>query len=232
MCIADLNVSTLPCQHRWYHLIRSCSPSSNLHTCPGRLAIEGWEIKCDFCPYCAGWDVADNGSYKMIGTDRSPSVGGISRSNSVSTAMGVGSVNGGLSMFGTPYVPLSAARRESRAAAGSRRSSLARTDSSGSVSLMAREYSEKNRATNARIDAYVASRPNQFLASSSVTPVVPEIATTTATTPTTSMVASAAAADEEPPSPTDSGSSDDRTEKGSIKGWRKHAKRFSKGIFK
>lgn len=133
MCIAELNVSLLPCRHRWYHLLRPCSPSTNLSNCPSKLSLEGWEIKCDFCPYCATWNL-DNASYRLVGNDRSPSVGGLSR---------------------TPSVALSSTRRESR------RSSLARTDSSNSVTMMA--ASEKNRAINARINAYLSTHPERIL---------------------------------------------------------------------
>lgn len=123
MCIAELNVSLLPCRHRWYHLSRSCSPSTNLSNCGGRLGISGWEIKCDFCPYCAGWNVSGT-EYRLLGNDRAPAVGGLSR---------------------TPSLTLTTTRRETR------RGSLSRTDSSTSITMMAQE---KNRAMNARVDAY------------------------------------------------------------------------------
>jgi hypothetical protein len=66
MCIAKLYATMLPCQHRWYHLDRSCSPSSNLSTCGERLGISGWEVKCEYCPYCYGHSVSE---YKLIGVD-------------------------------------------------------------------------------------------------------------------------------------------------------------------
>lgn len=123
MCIAELNVSLQPCRHRWYHLVRSCSPSTNLANCGGKLGISGWEIKCDFCPYCAGWNLSTS-EYRLVGNDRAPAIGGLSR---------------------TPSLSLTTTRRETR------RGSLSRTDSSNSISLMAQE---KNRAMNARVDAY------------------------------------------------------------------------------
>ncbi|KAF2727966.1 hypothetical protein EJ04DRAFT_403088, partial [Polyplosphaeria fusca] len=128
MCIAELNVSLLPCRHRWYHLQRSCGPNANLATCFGKLGITGWEIKCDFCPYCSGWNVAIS-DYRLLGNDRSPAIGGLSR---------------------TPSLTLTTARRESR------RGSLARTDSGSSITIMAQE---KNRAMNARVDAYFRVPP-------------------------------------------------------------------------
>lgn len=123
MCVAELNVSLLPCRHRWYHLSRACSPSTNLSNCTGRLGISGWEIKCDFCPYCAGWNVSGT-EYRLLGNDRAPAVGGLSR---------------------TPSLTLTTTRRETR------RGSLSRSDSSTSITMMAQE---KNRAMNARVDAY------------------------------------------------------------------------------
>lgn len=123
MCIAELNVSLLPCRHRWYHLSRSCSPSANLANCPGKLGLAGWEIKCDFCPYCAGWNLS-NSEYRLVGNDRAPAVGGLSR---------------------TPSLTLTTSRREIR------RGSLSRSDSNTSITMMAQE---KNRAMNARVDAY------------------------------------------------------------------------------
>ncbi|KAJ4305014.1 hypothetical protein N0V90_000543 [Kalmusia sp. IMI 367209] len=128
MCIAELNVSLLPCRHRWYHLSRSCSPSTNLSNCSKKLGLAGWEIKCDFCPYCSGWNLS-NSEYRLVGNDRAPAVGGLSRS---------------------PSLTLTTTRRESR------RGSLSRTDSNNSIAMMAQE---KNRALNARVDAYLRVAP-------------------------------------------------------------------------
>ncbi|KAF2263702.1 hypothetical protein CC78DRAFT_264770 [Lojkania enalia] len=128
MCIAELNVSLLPCRHRWYHLQKPCSPSANLSTCGNKLGLAGWEIKCDFCPYCAGWN-PPNSEYRLVGNDRTPTVGGLSR---------------------TPSLSLSMTRRESR------RGSLSRSDSNTSITMMAQE---KNRAMNARVDAYFRVPP-------------------------------------------------------------------------
>ncbi|KAF2500097.1 hypothetical protein BU16DRAFT_236050 [Lophium mytilinum] len=132
MCVAELNVSLLPCRHRWYHLVRPCTPSANLSNCGDKLALSGWEIKCDFCPYCSGWNLT-NSEYRLVGNDRTPSIGGLSRS---------------------PSLSLSSARRESR------RGSLARTDSSTSITMMAAQ--EKNRALNARVDAYLRVTPEHM----------------------------------------------------------------------
>ena len=130
MCVAELNVSVLPCRHRWYHLSRSCTPTTDLSNCDKKLGINGWEIKCDFCPFCSGWNLPSS-DYRLVCNDRAPAEGGLSR---------------------TPSLSLTTTRRESR------RGSLSRSDSSNSISMMAQE---KNRALNARVEAYlrVASEP-------------------------------------------------------------------------
>lgn len=136
MCVVDLNVSTLPCRHRWYHLVRPCSPATNLSTCTGRLGIEGWETKCTFCPYCSGAGL-NEAEWRLIGNDSSPSMyGGLSR---------------------TPSISLNTTRRDSRSG------SIARTDSSTSMTMMI--AGEKNRALNSRLEAYLSG--NQLTRTSS-----------------------------------------------------------------
>lgn len=66
MCVAELNVSTQPCGHRWFHLLRPCSPSANLDNCKRKLGLAGWELKCDFCPYCSGWNISTS-DYRLLG---------------------------------------------------------------------------------------------------------------------------------------------------------------------
>ncbi|EKG19986.1 hypothetical protein MPH_02716 [Macrophomina phaseolina MS6] len=143
MCVAELNVSVLPCRHRWYHLLRPCSPSTNLSNCPNKLGIEGWETKCDFCPYCASWNLS-NTDFRLVGNDRSPSVGGLSRSPSLN--------------YGSTTT-LTSARRDSR------RASLSRTDSASSIPALGlsvvEKTGEKNRAISARLDAYLGKNPER-----------------------------------------------------------------------
>ncbi|KAB2575984.1 hypothetical protein BFW01_g2528 [Lasiodiplodia theobromae] len=143
MCVAELNVSNLPCRHRWYHLLRPCSPTTNLSNCPNKLGIEGWETKCDFCPYCAAWNLS-NTDFRLVGNDRSPSVGGLSRSPSAN--------------YGSTTT-LTSARRDSR------RASLARTDSTSSIPALGlsvvEKTGEKNRAINSRLDAYLGKHPER-----------------------------------------------------------------------
>lgn len=131
MCVAELCVTVLPCQHRWYHLVRPCSPSSNLSTCGKKLGISGWEVKCDYCPYCQGH--VSEFEYRLIGDGPAPPVGslsGLARAHSTS---------------------LNAARRDIRL------DEVTRTDSAtsvGSKSSLVTAASEKNRAMNSRLDAY------------------------------------------------------------------------------
>lgn len=131
MCVAELCVTVLPCQHRWYHLVRPCSPSSNLSTCGKKLGISGWEVKCDFCPYCQGH--VSEFEYRLIGDGPAPTVGtlsGLARAYSTS---------------------LNAARRDIRL------DDMTRTDSAtsvGSKSSLVIAASEKNRAMNSRLDQY------------------------------------------------------------------------------
>lgn len=131
MCVAELCVTNLPCQHRWYHLVRPCSPSSNLSTCGKKLGISGWEVKCDYCPYCQGH--VSEFEYRLIGDGPAPPVGslsGLARAHSTS---------------------LNAARRDIRL------DEVTRSDSAtsvGSKSSLVSAASEKNRAMNSRLDAY------------------------------------------------------------------------------
>ncbi|KAI9681956.1 MAG: hypothetical protein M1817_000010 [Caeruleum heppii] len=53
MCVAELLVTTRPCQHRWYHLLRPCHPSLGLYNCQSPLSLNGWENKVEFCPWCS-----------------------------------------------------------------------------------------------------------------------------------------------------------------------------------
>jgi hypothetical protein len=143
MCVAELCLTILPCQHRWYHLVRPCTPSSNLSTCGKKLGISGWEVKVEYCPYCQGH--VSEFEYRLIGDGPAPSVGsisGLARAHSTS---------------------LNAARRDIRL------DEVTRTDSAtsvGSKSSLVTAASEKNRAMNSRLDAY-------FFPSSSDAPVSP-----------------------------------------------------------
>lgn len=150
MCQAELNVSTQDCRHRWYRLVKSCNPEAGttLATCTRKITLQGMEVRCAFCPFCDNWN-ADPGDIRLIGSDRTPSIGGISRHSSFG---------------GNTSTTLVQARKDIR----SRRGSLARTDSSSSLSGMGgawveqltRAAGEKNRAMNSRIETYLAQLPS------------------------------------------------------------------------
>ena len=194
MCLAELSVSTLDCRHRWYHLVRSCSSSTNLENCPDKLKIEGWESKTASCPWCDQDTSTDPQEYRLVGNDKTPSIGGLSRASST-----------------TNIEPtLISSRHESR------RGSLARTDSSTSLTEAA---GERNRAQNMRIQWYLTTRLEAIAQEE------------TKERPTTSRRSSATGL---PLSPTPTnGSSSTTSENGGIfgKGWKK-GKQISRGFFR
>ena len=132
MCVTELCVANQACQHRWYHLVRPCAPSTDLSTCSKKMGISGWEVKVDHCPYCQGH--ATNSEYRLIGNGPAPPVGslsGLARTHSTS---------------------LHAARRDERLQLITSRSDS--VTSIGSKSSIVTAASEKNRAMNARLDSY------------------------------------------------------------------------------
>lgn len=151
MCIAELNVSLNECSHRWYHMLRPCVPGGNLNSCPGKIALEGWETRCDFCPFCANWPL-ESGEYLLFGG--SPH----SRRSSISTPLSR-----------TPSLSTSVhiARRDSR------REDLVRTGSSSSISNVfngipaptspVSSTGERNKALNSRVDTYFESHPEPMV---------------------------------------------------------------------
>ncbi|QDS75228.1 hypothetical protein FKW77_000354 [Venturia effusa] len=120
------------------------------------MALEGWEIKCDFCPFCAGWPL-DAGEFVLLGSQPH------SRSNSF---------NDPLSRRSSLATPVSIARRDSK------RERLTRTDSASSytssqngmsalgalAALGSPVYaaSERNRAMNQRVDNYFVAVPENI----------------------------------------------------------------------
>lgn len=157
MCKSELNVSLEACRHRWYHMIQSCTPGYNLTTCPNKMALEGWEIKCDFCPFCAGWPL-DVGEFLLLGGQSH------SRSNSF---------NDPLSRRSSLATPVSIARRDSK------KGRLTRTDSASSctspqngmsalgalaaLGSPVHAASERNRAMNQRVDNYFVAPPENVI---------------------------------------------------------------------
>jgi hypothetical protein len=68
MCIACLNVSTSPCNHRWYELVQPCQPGFHLANCQQKLRLQGWESRVDGCPFCEGThSVARESTHRQLG---------------------------------------------------------------------------------------------------------------------------------------------------------------------
>ncbi|KAF2280110.1 uncharacterized protein EI97DRAFT_111374 [Westerdykella ornata] len=89
------------------------------------------ELNCEFCPFCAAWNITP-AEYRLIGNDVTPAVGGLTR---------------------VPSLTLAATRRETR------RGTVSRTESTNNtITMMA---SEKNKAMNARVEAYLRAAPSE-----------------------------------------------------------------------
>ncbi|KAE9985644.1 hypothetical protein BLS_006727 [Venturia inaequalis] len=121
------------------------------------MALEGWEIKCDFCPFCAGWPL-NPAEFLLLGSQLH------SRTNSFSDP---------LSRRSSLTTPVSIARRDSK------NGRLTRSDSASShtspqngksalgalaaLKTPVNAASEKNRAMNQRIDNYVITVPDNVI---------------------------------------------------------------------
>lgn len=152
MCVVELNVSLLPCRHRWYNLLRPCSPTTNLSNCPNRLRIEGWETKCDFCPHCAGWNLS-NAEFRLVSNDRSSSAGGLSRSPSSNYGSARRTTH---SLSRTPSLAYSSTSTVSDGSLSSFEGTQARNRAIiPALGLSVVEESEKERPSSARLDAYI-----------------------------------------------------------------------------
>ena len=155
MCLASLFCSTSCApRHRWYRLIAPCAPGANLASCPsGKIALEGWEIKAAFCPWCAGADDVHAGDYLLLG----------SAAAAPNICSPVGAVYGRpLSCAPSEVQSVSEARRDSR------RGSLSRTSSTASMAAMGvggpvARGSERNMAINERIDDYLNGAGQKML---------------------------------------------------------------------
>ena len=66
MCIACLELSTQPCQHRWYRLHNRCSSDLHLGNCPNKLQLHGWESRKAHCPFCEDWPQKEE-EYRLLG---------------------------------------------------------------------------------------------------------------------------------------------------------------------
>lgn len=139
MCVANLNVALQPCSHRWYKLVRSCSPSSNLANCPQKLKLEGWETRNEHCPFCA----ADAARSRTIDDTTHKLFGNMSRQGSYSSAMA------------------SVPRERSRANSTST-STTSRSSSRGSENGADLDRGEEARIMNRRLETYLSAHPSKM----------------------------------------------------------------------
>lgn len=143
MCVANLNVSTQPCSHRWYTLVKPCTSTTNLSNCPSKLALEGWETRLESCPWCddsaSDSGILDDSTHRLFG-------GSVSRSRS-----------GSLGTSGIGAMPIAAERHRRQSSATNSTTSLARSNSGRDEDVEAEELGrgEKARMMNWRLDVYL-----------------------------------------------------------------------------
>ncbi|EMC93070.1 hypothetical protein BAUCODRAFT_272698 [Baudoinia panamericana UAMH 10762] len=142
MCVARLHVTKQPCQHRWFQLVRPCDPANNLANCPGRLQVEGWEMRNDTCPWCDSTGPAALASTHQL-------FGSTSSTTSVSSACSP------LSLDHEPTRP-------HRSASIGTLSTLSRHSSSGSTES---ERGRRHRDMNERLHLYLTTNPHEVLPS-------------------------------------------------------------------
>jgi hypothetical protein len=138
MCVAGLNVSTQPCSHRWYELVRSCRDHRNLANCPDRLKLEGWEMRKEGCPWCDEQAITES-THRLFGSTSSAS-----------------------SAISTPTSPIFAATRQQRSGSDGTIQTLSRVNS---ISSGESERSQRHRDRNERFHMYLTSYPHEVLPS-------------------------------------------------------------------
>ncbi|KAI4720884.1 hypothetical protein E4T48_02842 [Aureobasidium sp. EXF-10727] len=152
MCVANLNVSTQPCSHRWYTLVKPCSSTTNLANCPSKLALEGWETRLESCPWCddsaSDSGILDDSTHRLFG-------GSISRSRS-----------GSIGTSGIGAMPIAAERHRRQSSATDSTTSLSRESSSRFIQDENTETEvsvrgEKARMMNWRMDVYLMAHPER-----------------------------------------------------------------------
>ncbi|CZT16377.1 uncharacterized protein RCC_02220 [Ramularia collo-cygni] len=144
MCIAGLHVTTAPCSHRWYELIKPCNQSSDLANCPERLRLQGWETRHEgICPWCTGSE-PHLATHRLFGSTSSAS--SVASSPSDSAPPGRSSRRGSVNTLnGLTLGPLS------------RQSSTS--------SVMEFERAQRSKDMNDRIHAYLCSDLHEVLPS-------------------------------------------------------------------
>jgi len=143
MCVANLNVSTQPCSHRWYTLVKPCTSTTNLSNCSSKLALEGWETRLESCPWCddsaSDSSILDDSTHRLFG-------GSVSRSRS-----------GSLGTSGIGAMPIAAERHRRQSSATNSTTSLPRSNNGRDDDAEAEELGrgEKARMMNWRLDVYL-----------------------------------------------------------------------------
>lgn len=145
MCVAGLHVSTQPCRHRWYELLRACSDEHNLANCPQKLRLEGWETRRESCPWCepnANDDevAISNSTHRLFGSTSSAS-------SSVSSS---------------PILPPAGRPQMLRCGSDGTLSTLTRT---GSFSSTGSERGQQHKERNDRLLLYLTMLPHEVLPS-------------------------------------------------------------------
>jgi len=145
MCIASLHVTTAPCSHRWYELIKSCNSANDLANCPERLRLQGWETRHEgICPFCSGGTEIQEATHRLFGSVSSAS--SVASSPLETMALGRTSRRGSVNTLnGTAISPLS-------------------RQSSTSSSLEF-DRAQRSRDMNDRIRLYLSSAPHEVLPS-------------------------------------------------------------------
>lgn len=149
MCVANLNVSTQPCSHRWYTLVKPCTSTTNLSNCPSKLALEGWETRLESCPWCddsaSDSGILDDSTHRLFG-------GSVSRSRS-----------GSLGTSGIGAMPIAAERHRRQSSATNSTTSLSRSNSGRDDDAEAEELGrgEKARMMNWRLDVYLTGNADR-----------------------------------------------------------------------
>ncbi|KAF2167979.1 hypothetical protein M409DRAFT_53916 [Zasmidium cellare ATCC 36951] len=150
MCIAGLHVTTAPCSHRWYELIRPCDPSSNLANCTEKLKLQGWENRLENCPFCDGAGNHHHSTHRLFGStssassvSSSPTISEMGMTPVISNRRGsCGTINNAI---GLPSM-----------------SPLSRQSSGCSIEV---DRSQRAKDMNDRINIYLSSDPHEVLPS-------------------------------------------------------------------
>ena len=144
MCVANINATTQPCDHRWAHLVQPCDPSLNLETCPKKIRFSGWEQKHETCPWCTtdAATPAQAATHKLFGTSSSP-----------------------ISSLASPDLPDFPGPRKKRSGSDTTIGTLSRHSSVTSIESEWAEKGQRHRDMNERLAVYLTSLPHEVLPS-------------------------------------------------------------------